>query len=405
MTSEALAYPAAKVPHRKRVVAAKPSNMKSIPLLPASSTAQRGLFTVPYAEVPVRHKVRVTWASMAVSSPMGQQVYESQIQAALTRAADPSRWAFRRLTMCSLRSPLQADARYPAGFTAKSSLWLAKTVGAFLYHNSLLVHRFDLRLPPASGPEVLTVHDLPPLRFSDEGGLPRHAAASAQRAKRVICPSEFAASEIKELLGTTNVTVIPYGLTEAYHDPRPLRQTSLEKFGLAGPYVVHAAGATARKNLASLASAWREVARRVPALYLALCGPPDDRRTHLFRDLPHVRLLGRLETPVVASLMAGAAAVVVPSLYEGFGLPALEGMACGVPVVAANVGALPEVCGDAAHLVDPSPEGLAEGLLRVLTDDDLNTRLKRAGPIRASRFTWEQAARLHLQVYEQALSA
>ena len=182
-------------------------------------------------------------------------------------------------------------------------------------------------------------------------------------------------------------------------------QARLEKFGLEGPYVVHAAGATARKNLASLATAWAQVARSVPELHLALCGPPDDRRTNLFRDLPRARLLGRLETPVVASLMAGAVAVVVPSLYEGFGLPDLEAMACGVPVVAANAGALPEVCADAAHLVDPSPEGLAEGLLRVLTDDDLNSRLRHAGPIRASVFTWGEAARLHLEVYEQALSA
>ena len=355
--------------------------------------------------VPARPKVRVTWASTAVSSPMGQQVYEAEIQAALTKAAEPSRWAFRRLTMRSLRSPLQADARYPAGPIANGPLWAAKAVGAILYRNSLLVHRFDLRLPPANGPEVVTVHDLAPLRFSDEGGLPRHAMASAQKARRVICSSEFAASEIKELLDTGNVTVIHCGLGEAYREPHRMGQASLEKLGLEEPYIIHAGGATARKNLASLAAAWTQVSRQVPDLKLALCGPPDDRRTNLFRDLPRVRLLGRLETPVVASLMAGAVAVVVPSLYEGFGLPALEAMACGVPVVAANAGALPEVCADAAHLVDPSPEGLAEGLLRVLTDDDLNTRLQRAGPIRASAFTWEEAARLHLEVYEQALSA
>jgi glycosyltransferase involved in cell wall biosynthesis len=342
---------------------------------------------------------------MAVNSPMGQQVYETQIQAALTRAADPSRWVFSRLTMRSLRSPVPGDARYPAGLIANGPLWAAQAVGAVSYRGAQLVHRFDLRLPPASGPEVITVHDLPPLRFSDEGPIPRHAAASAQKARRVICPSGFAASEVKELLGADNIAVIPYGLAEAYREPDPIGQAGLQKLSLSRPYIVHAAGATARKNLASLAAAWAQVARQFPDLHLALCGPPDDRRTNLFRALPRVRLLGRLEPSVVASLMAGAAAVVVPSLYEGFGLPALEGMACGVPVVAANAGALPEVCAGAAHLVDPSPEGLAAGLLRVLTDEDLNTRLRRAGPLRASMFTWEKAARLHLEVYEQVVSA
>jgi hypothetical protein len=89
--------------------------MKKVSPPPCLSTAQHGLGAVAHAPVPARHKVRVAWASMAVSSPMGRQVYEAQIQTALTKAADPSRWAFRRLTMRSLRSTLQADARYYTG--------------------------------------------------------------------------------------------------------------------------------------------------------------------------------------------------------------------------------------------------------------------------------------------------
>jgi glycosyltransferase involved in cell wall biosynthesis len=80
-------------------------------------------------------------------------------------------------------------------------------------------------------------------------------------------------------------------------------------------------------------------------------------------------------------------------------------MACGVPVVAAKAGALPEVCGDAAYLADPSADGLADGLMKVLTDDALNARLRRAGPERAATFSWERAARRHLEVYEAVASA
>ena len=115
-------------------------------------------------------------------------------------------------------------------------------------------------------------------------------------------------------------------------------------------------------------------------------------------------MIGRQEPELVARLMASSSAVVVPSLYEGFGLTALEGMACGTPVVAAACGALPEVCGQAALLVDPGPEGLAEGLLAVLESTEVAGRLRAAGPTRAATFSWDVAAERHLDVYDELSS-
>ena len=351
-----------------------------------------------------RQSRRVTWVVTAASNPMGQQRYEAEIQSALLKQVDQEQWAFRRLALRSLRSSLVGDRRYPAGFVSSAPMWATLSVGAILYRGSGLVHRFDLRLPPAYGPEVLTVLDLAPLRFHDEGQIRRSAAASARRARMVICPSVFAASEVDDLLGVQCTAVIPCGLGASYDHPEPLPAPDLQRLGLGSTYVLHAGGASDRKNLPALARAWQSLAPRLPGLSLALCGPPDERRTRLFQGLPHVQLLGRLETSVVAQLTAGAAALIVPSLYEGFGLPALEGMACGVPVVAARAGALPEVCGGAAELVEPDADGLAAGLERVLTDSLLAQRLRKEGPVRAAEFSWEKAAREHLRVYDEALA-
>jgi glycosyltransferase involved in cell wall biosynthesis len=246
----------------------------------------------------------------------------------------------------------------------------------------------------------VTIHDLPPLRFRDEGTMPRSAAAGARRARRVICPSRFAADEVEELLQVpaSKIRVIPNGVDEIFFDV-DIEAPSVTP---SGPFVLHAAGATERKNLAALADAWRIVSAQHPALTLVLAGPPDDRRTKLFADLPGTRLAGRLAPRDIAGLMRRAELVVIPSRYEGFGLPALEAMAAGCPVVSADTGALPEVCGDAAIMVAPDADAIAAGMERALTDSSERTRLAEAGPRRAREFSWTTSARQHLDVYREA---
>jgi glycosyltransferase involved in cell wall biosynthesis len=106
------------------------------------------------------------------------------------------------------------------------------------------------------------------------------------------------------------------------------------------------------------------------------------------------------------ALYSGATVFVFPSLYEGFGLPVLEAMACGVPVVTSNVSATAEVAGDAAMLVDPLSEGyIAEGMRRLLRDEDLRSELRERGLARASTFSWRRAADETVAVYERALAS
>jgi glycosyltransferase involved in cell wall biosynthesis len=135
-----------------------------------------------------------------------------------------------------------------------------------------------------------------------------------------------------------------------------------------------------------------------------MCGPPDARRDALFNGRDRVRVLGKVPRKILLGLMSSASVVVVPSVYEGFGLPALEGMACGTPVVAAAASALPEVCGNAALLAEPTAQGLAAALCRVLRDDALASALRSRGRGHASKFTWQASAMQHLAAYKTAFA-
>jgi glycosyltransferase involved in cell wall biosynthesis len=217
----------------------------------------------------------------------------------------------------------------------------------------------------------------------------------------VICPSAFAADEVRTLLGVERTRVVPNGVDQRIADAERLSDAELAALGIDAPFVLHAGGATKRKNLAALADAWPAVRAEHPDAFLALCGPPHPRRDELFGGVEGVRYLGHREPSFVARLMRTASVVVVPSTYEGFGLPALEGMAAGTPVVAAARGALPEVCGDAALLVEPTAEALAGGIGEVLGGDPAAAQRVEAGLRRARELTWERAARATAAVYDE----
>jgi glycosyltransferase involved in cell wall biosynthesis len=200
----------------------------------------------------------------------------------------------------------------------------------------------------------------------------------ARRALQVVTVSDFSRRELEELLGVDAV-VVPGGVDARFSPGLPSP--------VAGRYVLTVASRTARKNLGALEVA----ATRLAGEGIELVAAGGDRPQ--FRDASSsssVRYLGHVDDAQLPGLYAGALAFVLPSLHEGFGLTALEAMACGTPVVAARAGALPETCGDAARYADPrDPEGIADAIEAAIGDE----RLREAGPRRAAQFTWERTVR------------
>ncbi len=210
----------------------------------------------------------------------------------------------------------------------------------------------------------------------------------ARRARRLVTVSEFARGELVELLGVDAV-VIPGGVDERFEpgaDPEPARHA----LGLARPYVLCVASHTARKNLAALAPAARALAADGVEVVVAGGHRPQFARE---QGLDALRLLGHVADALLPGLYAGAEAFALPSLYEGFGLPVLEAMASGTPVVASATTALPETCGGAAKLVEPDGEAFAATLTALLSDSGERERLRAAGLERAAGFSWEATAR------------
>jgi glycosyltransferase involved in cell wall biosynthesis len=205
----------------------------------------------------------------------------------------------------------------------------------------------------------------------------------AKRARLVITVSEFSRQEVRELLGV-DAHVVPGGVDERFRpdaDPEPARAA----LNLQRPYVLTVGSDTGRKNLAALDATARRLATQGIELVAAGGGRPQLRGgAEVGRGVGHV------PDEHLPGLYAGARAFVLPSWHEGFGLTCLEAMACGVPVVAARAGALPETCGDAARYADPFDQQEIADQVEAAIDDDA---LRRAGPDHARRFTWDRTAR------------
>jgi glycosyltransferase involved in cell wall biosynthesis len=223
---------------------------------------------------------------------------------------------------------------------------------------------------------------------------------SARRADQVITISEHARRGIVERLGipAERVHAIHLGVDHDRFTPDGPRLD-----GLPARYVVYPANLWPHKNHERLLDAFARVPDR--SLQLVLTGQLYGRE-RLLEGRERVHHLGHLPARDVAALYRGARALVFPSLFEGFGLPPLEAMACGTPVAASARGALAEVCGDAALGFDPEDTAaIAEAIVRVTADEDLRGRLRVEGLARAAGFTWERAARLHVAAYNRACAS
>ncbi|MDA0182659.1 glycosyltransferase family 4 protein [Solirubrobacter phytolaccae] len=239
--------------------------------------------------------------------------------------------------------------------------------------------------PVAARNVVVVIHDAAPLRHPGwySGAYAafqrRILPLIARRARAVITVSEFSRDELRELLGVEAHVV--YGGV----DPRFAPGEKAER-----PYVLCVASHTARKNLRALVPAAQALARQGVELRVAGGHRPQFAAEE---GLDALTLLGPVPDEALPALYAGALAFVLPSVYEGFGLPVLEAMAAGTPVVTTNVTALPETSGGAALLVEPDPEALRHALLGLVGDETERARLRNMGLGRARQFSWERTAR------------
>lgn len=259
---------------------------------------------------------------------------------------------------------------------------------------------------------VLTVHDLTYLRHPDyysngamnEIGYRKDLPRALERADAVIAISDHTRQDLEELLGypTSRIHVVHSGV-----DPHFFVSPNEEELGeirrrydLDRPYLIFLVGTPEpRKNLLRTVTAAR---RGAPHLPLAIIGPQQPIRTLLGNELDGVKLLGLVPDADLPMILHGAEIALYPSLYEGFGLPALEAMASGVPLITSNRSAMPEVVGNAAILVDPESEDeIAEVIRSLLDDEGRREELIRSGRIRAKEFSWDRTAIKVMQLYQQ----
>jgi glycosyltransferase involved in cell wall biosynthesis len=261
---------------------------------------------------------------------------------------------------------------------------------------------FLYAIPPGyRGTSVVSIHDLSFEHLPDVMGrkdrllFKTQVPRSARRADRVLTGSEWTKRDLVERYGLPEeaIVVTPYGVDPAFHPNGPR---------VDGHYALFVGAIQPRKDPLTAVKA---LALVNSDLRLMLIGPEKVGAGRVREEVDRLGLgqrvdwRGHVEWNELATLYRGAAVLVFPSRYEGFGLPVLEAMACGTPVVATTAGAIPEVAGDAAVLVQPGdPVALAGGIERALADRE---RLVAAGLERARRYTWAETARRTLEVYRE----
>jgi glycosyltransferase involved in cell wall biosynthesis len=276
-------------------------------------------------------------------------------------------------------------------------------------------------LPPLTRcRSVVTIHDCIHLRFPQY--LPKPGAlayaraqmgSAVRRSHRILTVSEASKRDILEYFKVkpAKVTVIYNAIDERFLAPPPEESVHAvaERYQLQGDFALYVGTVKPHKNVERLIDAFHLVRQSgLDQLKLVVIG--DDiskyavlrRAVHRYNLHKYVRFLGFLPDDTLAVVYRLAAVFVFPSLYEGFGLPPLEAMACGTPVVTSNVSSLPEVMGDAALFVDPyNAQAIADGMRRVLTEPALRAELGTRGLARARDFSWERSVRRIRDIYDE----
>ena len=285
-----------------------------------------------------------------------------------------------------------------------------------VYHEpNYLAYRF-------SGPSVVTAHDASWVRHPEThpadrlDAIGRYFHRSLEAASAVLTDSEFVKQEMVELFGVAPEKIFPIllGVSPEFSPRAPAEcDTFLADHGLAhGQYVLSVGTLEPRKNIPTLIDAYSmlpaDLQQRFPLVLVGMRGWLTSGLEARMKPLVErgvIKPLGYVADEMMPLIYSGAAAFVFPSLYEGFGLPPLEAMACGTPVISSRSSSLPEVVGDAGVLVDPmNVDALAESLRRVLEDRAFAEVLAQQGIKRAAGFSWKKTAAETIAVYRRALA-
>jgi glycosyltransferase involved in cell wall biosynthesis len=358
-----------------------------------------------------------------VREPTGIGVHTLELSERLAKSGE------FELVGLSHREPLAAERLRAAGVRVE---WQRSPLGV-VWQQTLLPRRLaagdlDLlwsplltlprRLPV---PGVVTIHDLAALLWPEtlplkvRWSLLPFLSATVESARRIVAVSNATARDLLAAFPAAagKVEVIWNGVAESWTPGEPAA-IAATRARLEAPrgYFLYAGTLEPRKNLELLLDGWERLRRDAPeaALPLLVAGPDGWKQRELQARLAAlepmgVRRLGRLPVAELRAVVQAATAFVYPSLYEGFGLPVAEAMACGVPVVVAAASSLPEVAGDAGLAVHPEDfEELASALGRLATEPDLAAELGRRGVVRARRFSWDDAAARLAGVFRAVLA-
>jgi glycosyltransferase involved in cell wall biosynthesis len=282
-----------------------------------------------------------------------------------------------------------------------------------------LYHATDFTLPPTlpGTRTLLTVHDLSFVRVPETAS-PRLKAyldavvpRSCRRADHILADSQATKDDLIALYGLSpdKITVLLSGVDERFRrvEDANVRATVREKYAVGQrPFIFAIGTVQPRKNYGRLIEALARLRAHGHDVMLVVAGgkgwleDPIYKTVDALKLREHVRFIGFAEDNDLPALYSEARCLAFPSLYEGFGLPILEGMACGTPVITANVSSMPEAAGDAALLVAPTDvDAITAAIEQVLTDDTLRQSLVERGYKQATRFTWENSARQLQAIY------
>jgi glycosyltransferase involved in cell wall biosynthesis len=296
--------------------------------------------------------------------------------------------------------------------------WVAHRLDLDVIHDPIGVAPFLFSAGRAK--MVVTLHDVFPWSFPGTSTLSENIIyrqwlpQTIRRVHAVITPSEHSRRDILRFLPIppARLYVLYEGIAGCFHPlPAPeVKDRLIERFRLSAPYLLAMGATTPRKNIRRLEEAFFRIAEEFPRARLVITGPPAGKKNLAGSHIPDAKLSGRIlrvgsvSDSDLAALFNGCELFVFPSLYEGFGLPPLEAMACGAPVVCSNSSSLPEVVGGAALMVDPVEiGGLADAMRKMLSDAGLRTEMQKKGLLQARQFSWERNALETMAVYRKVV--